>query len=583
MDIRSYKIFGSKVIIQLRDRICENAEELILSAIFRDVLTRSITALQKRKSKMLNIFHGLDINDKSIDTLVKTLQYLTKLEYDQVISVVPESKSFLEDVHLFSDFIEFLYDFWRNYERYIICDSEGESLDRRPYRTFNSTIEQLTDLVRRTYRDVEENLTKTHPRSYRQTRAGANVGVIALPVEMELPAEYAKLNKIPVIRQILSYPPTILWPPMNKRTGRFMKIDKNPIGLFEPNPDDWLCYPAKVGKLLVMIYFNEKFYELGFSLANLFELADDKELKRKPDAVYTFGVPGDCLDGLSEYPTVFFDDEANGLLSAAVPNRDEFGYFGYLKKMVLTLHNIRIMKEGKLPYHGALVKIVIDNKETTILLIGDTGAGKSEGLEAFRQLGEDVIQDMIIIADDMGSLDIDTDRKIIGYGTEIGAFLRLDDLQPGYAFGQLDRAIIMSPNKVNARIVLPVTSFNNVISGNKIDMVLYANNYEELDEFHDIIEKFETPDEALKVFREGAVMSKGTTTSTGLTHSYFANIFGPPQYRELHDKIASEYFRAFFDAGVFVGQIRTRLGVSGMEMKGPEESAKALLELIRSL
>ena len=36
---------------------------------------------------------------------------------------------------------------------------------------------------------------------------------------------------------------------------------------------------------------------------------------------------------------------------------------------------------------------------------------------------------------------------------------------------------------------------------------------------------------ALDIFREGAVMSKGTTTSSGLVHSYFANIFGPPEYK----------------------------------------------------
>ena len=32
----------------------------------------------------------------------------------------------------------------------------------------------------------------------------------------------------------------------------------------------------------------------------------------------------------------------------------------------------------------------------------------------------------------MGSLDMDEEGNIIGYGTEIGAFVRLDDLQPGF-------------------------------------------------------------------------------------------------------------------------------------------------------
>ena len=101
--------------------------------------------------------------------------------------------------------------------------------------------------------------------------------------------------------------------------------------------------------------------------------------------------------------------------------------------------------------------------------MGDTGAGKSETLEAFRALGGPVcIQDIIIIADDMGSLEILPEGKVIGYGTEIGAFLRLDDLQQGYALGQIDRAIIMNANQINARIILPVTSFNNVIKGHQL-------------------------------------------------------------------------------------------------------------------
>ncbi|NMC06754.1 MAG: hypothetical protein GYA24_16170, partial [Candidatus Lokiarchaeota archaeon] len=268
---------------------------------------------------------------------------------------------------------------------------------------------------------------------------------------------------------------------------------------------------------------------------------------------------------------------------AACPNDDMFGYFGYLKKMMLTIHNIVMMKRGWMPYHGAMTRIILDGKiDTTILLIGDTGAGKSETLEAFRNIGGQSISDIFIIADDMGSLEIKPDGSVIGYGTEIGAFLRIDDLSPGAAFGQIDRAIIMNPNGVNARIVIPVTSLQRVIQGTKIDFLLYANNYEQIDEKHPVIERFSTAEEALKVFREGAAMSKGTTTSTGLTHSYFANIFGPPEYKEIHEEIAKRYFDQCFKAGVFVGQMRTRLGLPGYEHKGPEESAKELITLIRS-
>jgi hypothetical protein len=141
----------------------------------------------------------------------------------------------------------------------------------------------------------------------------------------------------------------------------------------------------------------------------------------------------------------------------------------------------------------------------------------------------------------------------------------------------------MNPNQVNARIVLPVTTYGHVMKGYSVDMVLYANNYEEIDDVHPVIERFSTPEEALNVFREGTAMSKGTTTSTGLTHTYFVNIFGPVQYRSLHEGIAVRYFEDFFRHDIFVGQLRTRLGIPGMERKGPEESARALIQLICQL
>jgi energy-coupling factor transporter ATP-binding protein EcfA2 len=330
-----------------------------------------------------------------------------------------------------------------------------------------------------------------------------------------------------------------------------------------------------------MVYFHLDFYELGFSMCNLFQLADDSDLEKKPDALFIYGVPGKAIDGLAEYSTVFYDDEENGIFVGAIPDRPEFGYFGYLKKMVLTLHNSIVMKAGNMPFHGAMVKILLQgNKQATILMMGDTGAGKSETLEAFRVLADKYIRELTIIADDMGSIELDHDGHPIGYGTEIGAFLRLDDLQPGYAFGHLDRSIIMNPSQVNARIVFPVTNFETIITGHKIDYILYANNYEEIDNEHPVIEKFSSAEWALDIFSEGAVMSKGTTTSSGLVHSYFANIFGPPEYKEIHDKIAAKYFASFFKNNVFVGQMRTRLGIQGNESSGPKEAALELLRII---
>ncbi len=582
MQRSTLRIVSNKVVLNIRERMCETAEELLASEKFRKVLDHSIRHLENNDSPLLEIFENSRADSESVDHLVKTLTLLYKNESNVVTHIFGKSAVFLRNIHLLNNFVEYLYDYWRHFDRFIINDSEGDRLDKRPYRTFNETIELLTHLIRTVYRHIQENITGNHPTVYRQVPAGAEMAVISLPKEISWPEiKYMSLNSIPLVRQILIYPPLVIQQPMNKRTGDFKRIQQNPIDLVRLDPDDWLCYPAKVGKLIIMVYFHITFFDLGLSMCNLFQIAEDKDLEKKPDAVFIYGAPGDSLDNLSKYKTVFYHDEANGIFVGAIPGKPEFGYFGYLKKMVLTLHNSIVMKSGNMPFHGAMVKILLKGKkEATILMIGDTGAGKSETLEAFRVLGEKQIRDLKIIADDMGSIEIDSEGYPVGYGTEIGAFLRLDDLQPGYAYGHLDRSIIMNPSQVNARIVFPVTNFETIVQGHRIDYILYANNYEEIDDDHPVIEKFDTEEWALEVFRGGAVMSKGTTTSTGLVHSYFANIFGPPEYRTLHEKIAVKYFESFFKKKIFVGQMRTRLGIHGYESSGPREAASELLRII---
>lgn len=583
MENGSYQFYGDKLVIRIRNRVCDTVEELISSEIFMDLLSKYVRSLFRKQSRLLRVFKNEEkVTTQELQTMQKTLVMLSKLPAGQAKLLIPESETFFDDIELLSDFVEELYNFWRGLHRLIICDSIGDRLDKRPYRTFNDTVERLMHVVRSAQRDILENITGNHPRVYRQVSAGAEMAAIALPEKVPYIAPiYENLNKILVARQVLIYPPMIYNSPTNKRSGTFTRVGNNPLESLEINPKEWLCYPAKVGSLIINVYFSMSFFEMGFSLSNLFELAEDDDLKKKPDAIFMFGIPSTEDKANQEQDTIFFDDLENDLLVGSVPFRKEYGYFGYLKKMILTLHNIKMMKLGRMPFHGAMFRIDLRNSgPANVVLIGDSGAGKSETLEALRGIIENQVEEITIVADDMGSIEITPDGRVIGYGTEIGAFVRLDDLQKGYALGQIDRTIIMNPDQVNARVVLPVTKYKNVIKGFDIDFILYANNYDSVDQDHPVIEQFKNSEIALDVFRSGAVMSKGTTTTTGLTHSYFANIFGPPQYRDLHEEIAQKYFDHFFQKDIFVGEMRTQLGISGKEYSGPEESARALLDML---
>jgi hypothetical protein len=583
MENGSFHFFPDKFVLRVRNRVCNSAEELINSEPFEAFYHAYLGSLKRHQSKLLDIFGQVDFGEEDIARLKESFYYLNSLPAEKVMKLVEGSEVFFRDRLLLDEFVEQFYNYWRRFHRLVICDSVFDRLDKTPYRTFNDLVESLMHLVRSTYRNIRENITGEHPKIYRQVSAGAEIGAIALPRKLRFPdGAYEALKDVFVISQVLIYPPMIFNTPMNKRTGTFEPVNRNPLDDLKLNPKDWLCYPARVGPLLVLVYFPLGLFELGFSLSNLFELADENDFKRKPDAVYIYGMPPESAPSADGNETVFFDDMKNDIFVASVPMKNEFAYFGYLKKMMLTLHNIIRMKDGYLPFHGAMVKITLrGRKPFSTVILGDTGAGKSESLEALRLMASDEIQDLIIVADDMGSFSLDDNGRLVGYGTEVGAFVRLDDLQSGYALGQIDRTIIMNPDKVNARVVLPVTRYEYIMEGTPVDCLLYANNYEQIDEMHPVIERFHAVDDALTVFRQGAVMSKGTTTTQGLVQTYFANIFGPTQFKEMHEELAKKYFGEMFKQEVYVGQMRTMLGIQGQEFTGPQHSAAALLDLIR--
>lgn len=590
MSVQHLELDGRQAVLDAVGPICASTQEIVDSEAFARVVLLYLGHLEAHAPTLLadlGLVQSPDpdeaVRAAARERLIELLRLLANNPLERVAHAAVAPGDLVARRDRWHELVEGLYDFWRHWDRFLVlrAQSAAEAGELRAVRGFIEVAETLTRLVRALYRDVAANITAGRPRVYRQVAAGAEAAVYVAPQRWPVPVRYRDLLAgIPFVRDVLLYPPLLLDPPMNTRSGQFTEVDEDPLEGLRLDRSEWLCYPALVGRLTVFVYFHRRVMGLGLSLANLFELASDEEVAAGPDAIYLYGVPGGTLDRFGDLPTVFHEDAATGLLVAAVPLEDRFGYFGYLKKMVLTLHNVAVMRRGLLPFHGACVRVVLsDGRAATLVLIGDTAAGKSETLEALRVLGDARVRELRVVADDMGSLE-DDGGTVRAYGTEIGAFVRLDDLQQGYAFGRLDRAIIMSPSKVNARVVLPVTTFEEVLHGHPVDYLLYANNHEAVDDRHPVLERFSDAEEALAVFRDGAAMSRGTTTATGLTHSYFANPFGPAQRREEHEVLAQRLFTAAARAGVVIGQLRTQLGLPGMATAGPEAAAAALLDEI---
>ncbi len=581
---KPYVITRGKVIFDYSAIYCETPEKLLKSELFLEIVDRFIERIASRGS---SLFAFLRDKSPSVERsrmsayLASMFRLLASHTAEEISSMNSEYDPLFLDKEKLFEIIEELYNYWRRFERFIYLEAPQRSKYTKHslhHAQFIKSNEEFKNLVLHVYRRISENLIGQNPRVYRQLPAGANMGMLLEKVVWNCPAEYGNLRDVPFIRLTLIEPPVILYPVMNKRKGKFEEVPEIKREMLSLNPDEWYCFPAKVGDLTAFIYFHHDFTSLALSLCNLFEIADYGDIEGKaPDIMIVFGLDND-LPG----DTVFYEDKTNTMLVGLVRHTEEVDYFGYFKKMTLTLHNIAMLKRGRLPLHGAMVCIKLkDGGSANVIIIGDSGAGKSETIEALRSLADEHICEMTIIFDDMGSIGLDADGRVVGYGTEIGAFVRLDDLQSGYAYEEIDRSIFMNPDKTNARLIMPITRYHHIVKGYPVHLFLYANNYEQVSDDVPAIEFFSGPGEAIATFRSAARLAKGTTDEKGLVHTYFANPFGAPQRKELHEETAKKYFDRMFRTGVKVGQIRTRLGIGGFEQAGPKAASMGLFKEIR--
>ena len=562
-----YQLTNKMLVLNFTQVYCKSSTEVLNSDCFKDVFTGFVKHC--RKHEKLDILKILDLTANPIEDFVNLFKLIHTFEYEEIENINPKYARVLKERGALYNLVEEFYDYWRKLERYsyIVAKKVEGGVQGGVFLATNQT---FTEVILKTYRSISESIAGHKFQVYRQLPAGINASMlISYYSWAKEDSIYNQFNEVPSIESVLIRPPFISYTKKNKRTGTYPISKTNPLTNVKIDPNDYLCYPIKVGSALAFVYFHKHFMTHGITLSNLFEPANLSDLEnKKPELLYLFGYG-------SEESSYYYDSE-NDIYIGIAPLSDDVDYFGYMKKMLLTLYNTKMIKEGNLPIHGACVHIKLKSNTTkTLVIIGDSGAGKSETLEALRAVAGDEIVSMSTIFDDMGTFKIEK-GNVMAYGTEIGAFVRLDDMSSDYAYKEMDRAIFLNPDKINSRLVIPVSTYYEIMHGYKVDMVLYANNYVDKEE----LKLFENKDEALNVFIEGARMAKGTTGEIGLTKSFFANPFGPVQMEEETRVILDKIYSKLFENKIPVGEMYTRLAIPGYEQDGPHKMAEILLKEI---
>lgn len=562
--MKDYILSDNYIIINFDKTVCQNEAKVLTSKTFLAVLTSFVKYLKKTNRVSYAWIYNIKISK-----IIEVYSALLVWDYE----VVAKNKEFFikdKNRESFYEFTEEFYDYWRKIERY------GFFNQIKPYdelissqRLIDSSSE-FTNIIIRLYRTITQRIKGFNFNVLRQLPAGTNANLMFVANPWTIATLYKDLPYKTFISSLMIRPPLIIYSKSNTRTGLFKPIEVNPLIGMEFDESDWVIYPLMVGKYLAYVYTHRDYMHHVVSLGSLFETANYYEFRhKKPDLIYFFGIDNTEFDG------VYYHDKNQDIYIGTVARLNKNDYFGYAKKMLLTLHNVKAIHEAKLPIHGGMVEIILnDGTSKNVVLIGDSGAGKSETIEALRVVGEDKINEINIIYDDMG-LFFEEDGKVKSIGSEIGAFVRLDDLDQGYAYHQMDRAVFLNPNKTNARVIIPASPYYYITKHHKIDYVLYANNYYETTKG---IEIFSDVKEILPIFEKGARLAKGTTSEVGMTESYFANPFGAVQHEKEVKALLDKYFDKLHQSGVKIGVLYTQLAIQGYEQKGPQLAAKKLLD-----
>jgi hypothetical protein len=537
-------------------------EDIVYSPLVTELVKEAIAEAKRSDAPLYSLLNESFIHENEESNLVSFYGALLGEPY---LTKQHDYPPFSENKDALIDFLNDVYDLWRKRERYAYLDKRVSKVTSKQ---FIEATEAFGSSILSCYRKIYENILGDEQTVYRQLPSGINAGFLLSDfVGERVPKNLEFLRPTAAIEAILIRPPFICSSKDNTRTGTFYYLNK-PLTKYDSSLFYLVCILVKgeVG----YIYIHKDYLSFLVALGNLFEVIKPEKVRNiKPSFIVVFGADVD-----NEF-TYYYQDE--GTYIALCPYKGHIAYFGYLKKIILTLHNLSMIEQGYLPIHGAGINVTRkDGKDFNIVLLGDSGAGKSETIEALKVVGKDEVSEIKTIFDDMGTFEMKKDQ-VVALGTETGAFVRLDDLGGGYSLKSVDRAIYINIDRINSRVVIPIESYAVTKTPHHVDLFLLADNYEDKEG----IALFKDEKLAKEEFIKGERMAKGTTSEEGLVSSFFANPFGPVQKEKECRILIDKYFEALYKNRVPVGVLYTHLALDANN--GPKGGAKALLKLIEKM
>ena len=580
---------GNQVIIHMGEMTCHTPQDIMRSPLLERITQRFLHHLAKHDSPLIAAVRGLAIEQgedglsDAANAIADVLRLLVDNRPAMICQMVPALAPLLDTEGLLADFIDKLYDFWRNFERYLIFqDSADASRDRAieghlPFVRANDELKQLTLLA---YRRIDSNLRGYWPRVYHQVPAGASIGLLVDAIHWPCPdGPYAMLRDVPFVRLALLELPVLLSPGRSSGNMPGRLVHCNPLEGVAIDPQAWYCLPLQVGRLLIHVFFHENHLGLASSLVNLFEIAGHADARRAPDGLLIYSLPA-----VASAPgeTVVYEDTRNNIALGVITDGESAASFDALTGMIFTLHNMLMIRRGLLPVRGAMLRVELqDGTRTNILIAGDRSKGKTAMIEAFRNLVHDELRAMAIIFDEIGVLELQHDGSMLAYGAATGAFVTLDELHPGYAFGQIDRGILLNPQQEQAQMVIPLTSYEEITAGHHVDMLFHVEHAQQPDgDAQHALHLYQSAEQALDAYlavnAATHIRRAGADSAAGCAHADDAEAL---QLRLM--SLARSYCTAMLRAGIDVGELHIRAGVPGYDTLGAQAAARALYEHVR--